>query len=161
LPFPESVFLGDTVHIRWTIGSATIPSVDLMISGDEGLTWVYLTDPILSSRPDFGDFKWIVRDSVDTLPLLGRTCILKIRDYDKRYEDVSNSFLVADRATRGVRTQGRTAGPALHAGARKLPPCAKGTNALGVRVRPAHGPDRTVAGRALPRKDVVNVNLSR
>jgi hypothetical protein len=91
----ETYSPGDTMHVRWE--ADTMP-VLVEVSVDQGETWyVILTGVSISpSSPHWGDYAWIVTDSLRELDVAVSTvssaCLIRVRDYRGfGGEDVSDS----------------------------------------------------------------------
>ena len=78
----EALRVGDTLRVRWTADSS-ISSCGIQISADSGKKWLPLTRTrsVATSDPDWGDFRWVIPDSLDGVSLVSRNIMVAVNDY--------------------------------------------------------------------------------
>ncbi|MBD3419655.1 MAG: hypothetical protein GF398_05995 [Chitinivibrionales bacterium] len=98
----ETFMVGGKINLQWETnplyGGSTINGVKLEISVDGGLNWFLIDDAINRSSPEWGNYRFIVRDTLidfqaDTLStsLVSSNCIFRITSYGLKYFDFTDS----------------------------------------------------------------------
>jgi hypothetical protein len=92
----EAFRVGDTLRANWET-DGLITSVGLQISPDSGKTWIPVTrrSAVNQGQPDWGDYPWVIPDSLDGKSLVTTKAILSVYDYFGTDRDRSNrSFTI-------------------------------------------------------------------
>jgi hypothetical protein len=78
----ESLHIGDTLHIRWTTDES-ITSVGIQISVDSGKSLIPVTrkSAINQGLPGWGDYPWVIPDSLDGKSFITANAMLLVYDY--------------------------------------------------------------------------------
>jgi hypothetical protein len=87
----ESFQVGDTLHARWET-DGFITSVGLQLSIDSGKTWIPVTrrSAINQGQAGWGDYPWVIPDSLDGRSLVTAQALLSVYDYFGTDRDRSN-----------------------------------------------------------------------
>lgn len=87
----ETFHVGDTLHARWET-DGFITSVGIQVSLDSGLTWIPVTrrSAINQGQADWGDYPWVIPDSLDGKSLVTGRALLSVYDYFGADRDRSN-----------------------------------------------------------------------
>lgn len=97
----ETFHVGDTMHIRWQADPGRISSALLQITFNDGETYYAInTDSaIASSDPGWGDYTWVIPDSIidgtSRTSTISNQCRIMASDYQITMSDVStNTFTI-------------------------------------------------------------------
>jgi hypothetical protein len=87
----ESFRVGDTLHARWET-DGFITSIGLQLSIDSGKTWIPITrrSAINQGQADWGDYPWVIPDSLDGRSLVTAHALISVYDYFGTDRDRSN-----------------------------------------------------------------------
>ncbi|MEO7424126.1 MAG: hypothetical protein ABI036_03000 [Fibrobacteria bacterium] len=96
----ESAHVGDTLSIRWT-ATEMVSSVGIQISVDSGKGWIPVTRTrsVNLGEADWGDFRWIIPDSLDGRSLTTAHAQIYVYDYfgtDRDRSDAVFSILPSE-----------------------------------------------------------------
>jgi hypothetical protein len=109
----ESAHVGDTLHIRWT-ATEMVSSVGIQISVDSAQSWIPVTRTrsVNLGQADWGDFRWIIPDSLDGKSLITAHAQIYVYDYFGTDRDRSDAvFSILPSGISGL----KAAAPALRA----------------------------------------------
>ncbi|MBD3243741.1 MAG: hypothetical protein GF331_24330 [Chitinivibrionales bacterium] len=86
----DTVRLGDTVQVRWQVGDVHEVIAAVLLSTDEGETWVVISEfPINCAGNSITTFEWVVDP---TSVATSSRCLIMVRDYaDQFLTDMSDS----------------------------------------------------------------------
>jgi hypothetical protein len=102
----ETFHVGDTLHARWET-DGFITSVGIQVSIDSGLTWIPVTrrSAVNLGQPDWGDYPWVIPDSLDGKSLVTGRAILSVYDYFGTDRDRSNQVFSIQPNQVGIRAR--------------------------------------------------------
>src|SRR6185436_4242618 len=108
----ESFSVGDTLVVKWE-ADALVTSVGIQVSVDSGAKWLPLTRTrsVAPSDADWGDFKWVIPDSLDGVPMASGKVLVSVYDYFGADRDRSDSAFTI--ATAAVAVKARRASASL------------------------------------------------
>ncbi|HKP94754.1 MAG TPA: hypothetical protein VJ385_03255 [Fibrobacteria bacterium] len=95
----ERYRVGDTLRVRWET-DGTINSVGIQFSPDGGRKWIPVTrrSSVNLGQADWGDYAWVIPDSLDGSSLVSDSCVISVYDYfggDRDRNDAVFSILPA------------------------------------------------------------------
>lgn len=74
--------VGDTLRVRWTT-DGFITSAGIQFSPDSGKRWIPVTrrSSVNEGQPDWGDYPWVIPDSLDGISLATSGGLISVYDY--------------------------------------------------------------------------------
>jgi len=87
----ETFRVGDTLRIAWET-DGFITSAGIQFSRDSGKRWIPITrrSSVNLGQPEWGDYPWIIPESLDGVSLACDQCLLSVYDYFGTDRDRSN-----------------------------------------------------------------------
>jgi hypothetical protein len=95
----ETFRVGDTLRVKW-VTDGFISSAGIQFSPDSGRSWIPVTrrSSVNLGQPDWGDYPWVIPDSLDGVSLVTERAVLSVYDYfgtDRDRTDRAFSILPA------------------------------------------------------------------
>ncbi len=88
----ESYHVGETMTVEWEAHTEMVPDVVLQISPDLAQTpWKMLKDTTIANTTGRGSFSWVVEAEKEQQSLIGAECLIRVAEYNWRYDDVSDA----------------------------------------------------------------------
>lgn len=100
----ETFLVGDTLSVRWQ-ADPLVTSVGIQISVDSGAHWLPLTRTrsVAPGDADWGDFKWVIPDSLDSVPMPTAKAMVSVYDYFGADRDRSDAVFSIGARSNSVR----------------------------------------------------------
>ena len=78
----EVARIGDTLRIKWA-ADGYVTSVGIQISPDSGKSWIPVTrrSSVNQGQAGWGDYSWVIPDSLDGVSLASKVCMVSVYDY--------------------------------------------------------------------------------
>jgi len=78
----ESFAVGETLHVRWMTDTNVVFNVNIEMSVDSGDNFYKISNgSIQIVDPEWGDYAWVVPDSLGGAPTVSSRCFINIYDY--------------------------------------------------------------------------------